>query len=431
MSNNLHRVQNIFISDGTALPANDAAITALASGQIGIFGRDMKALNPAGGDTITTQPVIYIVQGKTDNDGVAYAKRSMKIDGASVLNFEGKPYQPAKREVWAIGYNRALAAGNITVNNDSTYAFSILFKDDKHLYSERPERLSVNFTSAVAATQLSIATQIASAINNSAFTRLVSAVVVGNGTGAYGLTGATNYGVEITAKDVAQHLNTTYTLDQVYFSVAIDKASGFETTTECAQIQAFDPGNGTYNQVYAMENFDFQYEGVVNRTTWPIPVLDYSASSSFVTSAALGIVTTGTAGQDTLTYASSIAGILNPGDKIQISGVAYEVKYITGDGTGVAANSSAVVLTSVLSTSPAADLTLLKVKYDLVTIEFNDVISGPTGVVAVANKSVVIAVPALDAGDAYNGVSAAGQDIMDILNAWMPTTPRAFATISI
>ena len=431
MSNNLHRVQNIFISNGNALPANDAAITAVTDGQIGIFGRDMKALNPAGGDTITTQPSIYIVQGKTDTDGTFYCKRSMKIDGTSVLRYEGKSYEAPKREVWAIGYNRKTATGTIEVNNSTDYQFSIVLKNNKHLYSERQQTFRVNFTSSSTATGLSIATQITNAINNSTYSSDIIAVTVGNNTGAYGLTGATEWGVEITAKDVNQYLSTTYTLNQVYFQVAVNDNSGFGDSTTCTQIQAFDPGNGTYNQVYTAENFDFQYEGVINRTTWPIPTLDYSATSALISSAAIGINTTGTAGQDTLTYASTIAAILKPGDKITISGNAYEVKYIKGNGTGVGA-ANAVVLTSVLLTSPAAaDVTIVKVKYDLVTIEFNDAINGPTGNIAVANKSVVIAVPALDAGDAYNGVSAAGQDVMDILNAWMTTTPAAFDNISI
>lgn len=429
--NNLHRVQNVFISDGTALPANNAAISSVNAGKIGIYGADMTALNPAGGDTITTQPYIYIIEGKTDSDSVNYIKRSMKIAGTSVIGYKGQSYTAAKREVWAIGYNRKTAAGSISVNNSTNYNFSIRFKNDKFNYSERPEVLNVNFTSAATATQLSIATQIANAINNSSFSTNVVAIVTGDGTGVYGVTGATNYGVEITAKDISQMLTTTYTLNQVYFSVHVNDASGFGTGSTCTQIQAFDPGVGTYNQVYNMENYAFAYEGVTNRRLWPIPALDYSSSSSMINSAVIGINTTGTAGEDQVTFASTIAAILKPGDKVEIDSVNYEIKYIKGNGTGVGA-ANAVVLTSVLLSSPsAADVTKLRVKYDLVTIEFNDVVNTDTGVVAVANKSVVIASPALDAGDAYNGVSAASQDLMDILNAWMTTTPGAFANISI
>jgi hypothetical protein len=426
---NSNKVQQIFISDGTALPANNADTTSLTAGKVGIYGQDMLALNPAGGDTITTQPYIYIMESKTDSNGVGYIKRTGRIDGANIISYTAKKYAAEKREVWSIGHSRLTGVGTIEVNNDTDYKFAIRFKNDKQLYSERPEVLSVLFTSAAVATQLSIATQITSAINNSAYRGQIKAVTVGDGTGVYGLTGATDYGVEIWGLDINANSATTYTHNQVYFSVSVLDASGFGTGTTCTQIQAFDPGNGTYKQVYAIENFELGTEGVLNRRQWPIPVLDYSASSTMVNSTAIGIVTTGTTGEDTLTYATTIAAILKPGDKIVISGVTYEIKYIMGDGTGVGA-ANAVVLTSVLLSSPAANLTILKVKYDLINIEYNDAINTPTGVVAVANKSVVIAVPAIDNGGAYNSKSAAEQDLIDILDAWMATTPRAFAAIT-
>lgn len=423
MSNNLHRVQNIFISNGDALPANNAAITAVTDGQIGIFGRDMKALDPAGNDTITTQPSIYIVQGKTDTDGTFYCKRSMKIDGTSVLRYEGKSYEAPKREVWAIGYNRKTATGTIEVNNSTDYQFSVVLKNNKHLYSERQQTFRVNFTSSSTATGLTIATQITNSINNSTYNSDIIAVTVGNGTGAYGLTGATEWGTEITALDVNQYLSTTYTLNQVYFTVAVNDNTGFSDATTCAQIQGFDSGNGTYNQVYTAENFDFQYEGVINRTTWPIPVLDYSATSALISSAAIAETVAITTGSDKVTFSADVSAKLKAGDKVSLDAVAYEIKYFI--------STTVAILTSVATSTNATGAVIVKVKYDLVTIEFNDAINGPTGNIAVANKSVVIAVPALDAGDAYNGVSAAGQDVMDILNAWMATTPAAFDNISI
>lgn len=116
--------------------------------------------------------------------------------------------------------------------------------------------------------------------------------------------------------------------------------------------------------------------------------------------------------------------------KVEIHGVNYEIKYIKGDGTGVGA-ANAVVLTTVLTTSPASNACKVRYKYDTITIEYNDSINTPTGVTAVANKSVVIAVPAIDTGDAYSGLSLAGTDLKAILDGWMTTTPRAFANISI
>lgn len=427
---NLNRVQNILISDGTGLPANNAAITTLAAGDIGVFGTDMTALNPAGGDTITTQPAIYIVEKKTDSAGVEYVKWSSKIDGRNVTKYEAESYKPSQRQVEVIGYNRKTAAGSIEVNDSTNYNFTIRFKNDKFNYSGRPEMLNVNFTSAASATQSSIATQIANAINNSSFASIVTALKVGDGTGVSGLTAATNFGVEITGADIEQFYITSYQPNIVYFSVHVNDESGFGTTTTKTTIQDFTYGTGTYSQVYMLENKLFANEGTLNRRQWPIPVLDYSASSSLVLSAAITPVATGTSGEDTVTFDLTIASILRVGEKVEIDGVNYEVKYIKGDGTGVGA-ANGVVLTSALTTSPAGDPCKVRLKYDLVTIEFNDSINTPTGVVATANKSVIIAVPAIDAAGAYNSLSTAGTNLKALLDAWMTTTPGAFANISI
>lgn len=429
--NNLHRVQNVFISNGSALPANNSAITALSVGQVGIYGHDMTALNPAGGDTITTQPYIYVVEKKTDSTGTDYVKRSMKIPGTGITSFTAESYAPSVRQVWSIGFNRATATGSIEVNSSTNYNYVIRFKNDKWLYSERPEVLNVTFTSATAATQLSIATQIADGINNSSFNKYVVAIVVGNGTGVYGVTGATAFGVEITAKPVDQMLATTYSLNQVYFSVHVNDATGFESTTPCVQIVGFDYGSGTYNQVYVMENKAFGDEGVTNRRQWPIPVLDYSSTSALINSSNITPVATGTSGEDQVTFNLTIAAIIRPGEEVEIDGVNYKVKYIKGDGTGVGA-ANAVVLTSVLLTSSAASAVKVRYKYDLITIEFNDTVVTPgANIVAVAQKSVAIAVPAINAGGAYTSLSSAGTDLVAVLNGWMATTPLAPAAISI
>jgi hypothetical protein len=418
--NNIHRVQNTFISAdaGTAMPADNSAISAITPGMIGIYGTDMLALNPAGVDTITTQPAIYIVEGKSE-----YVKRSMKIAGTAVTSYKAESYAPAQRNVWSIGYNRKTTTGSIEVNNDTNYNFTIRFKNDKWLYSQRPELLNVNFQSPASATQLGLATTIASTINNSSWKAEVVAIVVGNGTGVYGVTGATAFGVEITAKDVDQFYNTTYTPNQVYFSVQVNDASGFGTTTTCSLIQAMAYGSGTYNQVYTIENKDLAYEGAINRRMWPIPVFEYASSSAYISSVAITPTVTGTSGEDTVTFSATVAAIIRPGEKVTLGGVGYEVKYFI--------SSTVAVLTSPLVAGLSGAAALVRLKYDLITIEFNDSVTTPTGVVATANKSVLIAVPAIAAGGAYNSLSAVGQDAKDILDAWMASTPGAFANISI
>ena len=423
MSNNTNRVQQIFIADGTALPADNGVISTVTAGKIAIFGQDMLALNPAGVDTITTQPYIYIMESKTDSNGVGYIKRTGRIDGANILSYNGSKYAPAKRAVSAIGFDRSLNVGTIEVNPDAEYKFAIRFKNDKQLYSERPEVLSVLFTSSSTATQLSIATQIASSINNSTYKKQILSVVVGDGTGTYGLTGASNYGVEIWGLDIPTNSATYYGVNQVYFSVHVLDATGFGTSTTSTEIQAFDPGNGTYNQVYAIENFDLGSEGVLNRRQWPIPSFDYSSTSAFITSSAITPTSNGTITQDKVTFSATVAAMLQAGDKVSIDGVLYEIKYFI--------STTVAVLTTPLLTTNATGVVLLRVKYDLITIEYNDAINTPTGVVAIANKSVIIAVPAITAGGAYSTNSQSGTDTKAILDAWMFSTPRAFAAITI
>ncbi len=425
--NNSNRVQNIFISDGSAMVANDTVLSTanVASGKIGVFGPDMKALNPAGGDTIGTAPYIYIVESKTATDGTAYIKRSMKIDGAGVKSFTGSSYIPAKRNVWTIGHNRDTGVGTIEVANSTNYNYSIRFKNDKFMYSERPEMLNVNFTSASAATQLTIATQITSTINSSSFRTQIQAVVIGDGTGIYGLTNATDYGVEIWSKPINQFTNSTYTPNQVYFSVHVNDESGFGTSTTCTEIQAPGFGTGIYNQVRTMERKDMAFEGGnLNLRQWPIPELDYSSTSTLTLSAAIGINVAGNTGEDTVTFSSSVAAVLRAGEQVEIDGVNYEIKYFV--------STTVAVLTSVLTTTfGASDVCKVRTKYDLVIIEFDDTVNTAIGTTVTANKSVVIAVPALDTGDAYSGISAAGQDVLDILNAWMITTPYRLPNITI
>lgn len=425
--NNLNRVQSIFISDGTGLPANNATISSVTPGIVGVYGTDMLALNPAGADTITDQPAIYIVEGKTDSSGVNYVKRSSKIDAASVLSYNAESYTPAKREVWALGYSRATSTGTIEVNPDTTYNYTIRFKNDKFIYSERPEVLNVSFTSSTTATQLSIATQVASSINNSSFKKNIIAIVIGDGTGIYGLTSASNYGVEITSKDVEQFINTTYTLNQVYFAVFVNDTTGFGTTTTCTQIQAFSYGVGTYNQIYSLENKCFGTEGVINRRQWPIPVLDYSSTSAFVTSNTTSIPTvTGAINDDKVTFSATVASIIRAGEKVTLGTVNYEIKYFI--------SATVAILTSTLVGALTAATTAVRFKYDVINIEFNDAINTPTGVVAVANKSVYIAVPAINATATYSGgfpLSTAGTNLKALLDTWMLSTPRNLANISI
>lgn len=435
-----HKVSEIFIGAGAALSANNTALPSIAV-QTGIVGSNMLTLDPGGSDTTTTEPVIYLVNKLANGD----FKRSNPIYGTSVIGYKGVSYSPARRNVWGIGYHRAsvavqsptgsaiTAGGSIIVANSTEYSFTIRFKNDKQFYSERPEVLSVTFTSAAAATQSNIADQIVNAINNSAFGSSVTgvkeliAVKIGDGTGAYGLTGATNFGVEITGLIINQFQTSTYAEELVYFSVQVNDASGFGATT-IQEIQTMDPGNGTYNQVYNMENEFFGSEGVLNRRLWPVPALSYLTASAGYDSGAFTLTANTTSGEDEVTFSASVATQIFAGQSVTLDGVRYEIKYMK--------STTVAVLTSAATTTNATGAVTARAFYDVININVRDLtIQDGAGVGQFSQKNFFIATPAIIAGGTGNTVmttpSAEAQDLMDILNAWMVTTPLAAANISI
>jgi hypothetical protein len=429
----IHKVTNIFVGNGSALEAD---VNTLTPGKLGLFGQNQAILASAysaGGASES------ITVSKTFADGTF--KKSMSINGRSVQSARAERYKPAAREVWAVGHNRlgSVNAGTIEVNNATEYSLNIRFKNDKSLYSERPEVLRVSFTSSATATQLSIATQIAAAINNSGFKSLITAVVIGDGTGVLGLTAATDYGVEIYANDINQFASSTYKENRVYFSCHVDDSTGFGTTTTCAQIQANNPGEGTYNFVYNKENFEYQYEGLSNRRLWPAQTVEFGVSSTGYLSAnvaaaatsATGNVSAVAVGDDTLTFATSTAG-LRGGEIIDVNGVQYEILYVI---------SSTVVRIKGLATAVYLGGAAVKVKYfyNLIVITFADnTFTSGADVQALATKAIYIATPAIDAGatDPFdttgdaNDTSTEGLSLLSKLNTWLASTPAAPATLT-
>lgn len=432
----IHKVTNTFVGNGSALEAD---VNTLTPGKLGVFKMDQTALGAA-------QPYVAgtatndIQLSETFVDGSF--KKSMKIDGRAVQSARFEKYAPASRDVWAIGYDRKLAAGSIEVNNSSDYTASIRFKNDKSLYSERPEMLRINFTSSATATQLSIATQIAASINNSGFKTLVKAIVVGNGTGVYGLTAATAYGVEITALDINQFRSSTYKENRVYFSVQVEDATGFGSSTTCTQISANSPGEGTYNYVYNKENFDYQYEGLSNRRLWPAQQVSFNVvntgylSGSVVAAATTptgalvaATTTTNTVTFDVVEVATSTAGLRN-GEIVSLNGVLYEIKYII--------NSTKFVITTPLTAVVAAQAFLVKYFYDVIVLTFADnTFTSGADLQALAPKSIYIATPALNVGSAdpfdranldTAGFSTEGVALLTNIGAWLAGTSTNITT---
>lgn len=430
----IHKVTNIFVGNGSALEAD---VNTLTAGKLGVFKADQTALGAAS-PYIASTATDNIQLSETFSDGSF--KKSMVINGRSVKTAKFEKYAPAAREVWAIGYDRKLATGSIEVNNSTDYTFSINFKNDKSLYSERPEVLRGNFVSAAAATQLTIATQIAAVINNGGFKSLIAAIVVGNGTGVYGLTAATNYGVEITAKDINQFQSSTYKENRVYFSCQVDDSTGFGSTTTCTQIQANSYGTGTYNGVYNKENFEYQYEGLSNRRLWPAQAVKFNVVNTGYLSANVAAAATTPTGnvttvinEDVVTVATATTG-LRGGELIDIDGVSYEIKYI------LSATKFVITVPATASYGAAANIKV-KYFYDIIVLTFADnAFTSGADVIAQAQKALYIATPSInvtsaDPFDKANldtaGFSTEGVALLTNIGAWLAGTPTGITTAAL
>lgn len=400
----IHKVTNVFVSNATELEAN---VNTLTPGVLGLFNyQQQELLGDNYSETPGPEATPAFQASLTYADGTF--KKSMWVNGRSVISATAEKYAPAQREVWSIGYNRKTATGSIAVNPASLYSFYIKFKNDKALYSERPERFTANFTSSSNATQLSIATQAANLVNNGAYKTQIKAIVVGDGT---------NYGVEITALDINQFQSSTYKENRVYFDVFVDDSSAFEDTTACSQILANSFGTGTYNSIYNKENFEYQYEGLSNRRLWPAQQVKFGVSATPTLSTVIPAIVDVVSGSDVVVFNASVVGIVRPGELITIDGVNYEVKYLV--------NTTNVVLTVPYVGSDASGLEVkLRYFYNVINVLFDDV-AFTTGadVVSKSRKAILFAVPAIDVDGTYNSTSNLYNEVATRLNDFFATTP--------
>jgi hypothetical protein len=448
-------VTDVIVGNGAAITAATVAMNDAAAGQIGVIGVDMLGIEASTG-TVGIDPQIFLANKLADGT----FKKSSIIKGSSVVNYRGEHYVPSRRCVASIGYQRGsivdgtttAAAGSIEVNASTDYVFSIRFTNDKSFYAQRPEVLRVTFTSSASATQLSIATQIANAINNSGYgssasgIKMVSAVIVGDGTATtttaatssspviYGATSATNYGVEITGLVINQFQNTQYQEELVNFTVHVDDTTGFGATT-ASVIQGAKNGTGTYNQVYNLEN---KYATLLNRRLWPAQTHTFLASSTLTLSGTVAAAATTPTGNVTSVANSDYVAVvtatggLRPGEVITINAVEYTIKYI------VSATKFVLTAASAASYGAGAELKV-KYGYNIINISVSDVtLQDGSGVGQISNKAIVIATPAIDAAaaDPFDrtldsaDTSAECIDIAESLDAWMATTPLAPANLT-
>lgn len=422
--------KQIFIGDGAG-PDADATSAGALTKQINIVGNNMKTANQ-GGQTVSTAGynTLYFVNKYSDGT----YKYSNPIEGYNVISYKAESYAPATRCVAVIGYDRSLATGLIEVNNDTEYEFNIKFKNDKTFYSERGEFLRGTFRSTTTDTESTIATTITNLINNSSFgsqpsgIKVVKAVKVGNNTGAYGLTGATHYGVEIWGLDINQFANTTYSNKLVSFTVGVNDSIGFGPTTTCTQIQGMSYGTGTYDQIYNTERETSFNEGRLNAKLFPIPDYKFLSSSTGTLSGTLAAFTaTGTSTEDKVTFSAAASTQLPAGSSVVFAGdtTIYKIKYWV--------STTVAILDTVLVSNLLTAAVTAYAWYDVFNIVVRDVTTTPgANIGAFSKKVIMVAVPAIST--TATSMQARGTELLAIkntLNTWMSSTPLAPTAVSI
>lgn len=406
-----HRVQNLMVSADTAVVAGGLAInpTNVTAGKLAFAGEANVTLTA--GDTVADSDSLIIYQYIAANGAL---KRTAKIPANYVTKYKAEAYAPATRKVVAIGYNRKTAAGSIVAANSTEYEFSIVINSDKQLYSTMLFKKTFQFVSAAAATQATIAAQIASAINGDEYLKkMVTALVVNSGG---------NYGVEITGKVLAQATGS-YAIETPDFDVFLNDTLGFSTTTNGVISTAFQ-GVGSYQALSNLEKFLIGYEGKMNFTTFPIPSDNLLVSSTANLSSA--IAGTGNVGvtnaSDVVTFATTNAALV-PGDLVELDGANYEIKFLIG-------TTSAILTENFTGSTTATSVLKKRQFYDMIVIEFsNPNLNDGAALITDNKQSVIIAVPAATTGAAYNATSTAGASIQAILNPWMNSL--GFASISL
>ncbi len=416
-----HRVQNLIVSTDTAIVAGGLDINTTNVGTQGTLAFSGSSnVTLTAGNTISDSETIIIWNYITAN---ASLRRTMSIPGRRITKYSATAYSPSQRKVVAIGYNRKTAAGSIAVAASTDYQFTVHVASDKQTYSERNLNFTLTFLSAATATQSTIATQIVNAINgptgsNAYLPKLLSAKKVGDGTGVDGLTGASNYGVEITGKLLTQAVGS-YAVETPNFDVELNSLSGFGQGAVQTVINAQDDGSGTYTQMNNLESYLLGEEGVMNRVIFPIPVANLTASSTPVASAT--VTGTGNVGvttsSDLVTFATTNASF-GPGDLITYTNAAAtvlnaEIKYLIG-------TTQAILVDPIVGATNATSVIKKRGFYSQIVIEFtNPNLFDGAGVTGNNNQSVVIAVPAWTAAAAYNTTGTGAASILALLNPYM------------
>ena len=414
------RPDRIMIGDGAN---TGTTLATIVNGDLSVLKRDMTIM-PAG-QTISDSDEIFIVQG-----GLHGPILSDSIKGNKVVSWTGQSFLPSVKQTSHIGYDR-VTAQTINVLNNTEYSMGILIKDEKDLYSHRQLRKLYFYTSSAAATAKEIlenfASQLQNDINSSKELLPLQVVVIADGTGGtttatiknqtvtyHNITAPTNWGLEISGTEYS--FNSLKGYQKVFFELGLN--TGFDSTVVVTDNQAMVLGEGTYGQIYMMEDFALFFWGFSNRRLHPLATPDrYSnATATQMTSVAGGTVTT-VLNDDEFTFTVAPGTMIPAGSVLTLSGGdTLEIKFFKSTTVAVATAKSGF--------STATQIYTLGGFYDLYTIEHNDdSASGEiNGRSVSAPKRTLIAVPP----------QSTQKNLLEgILNPWMASAAGSFGPVNL
>jgi len=272
---NLERPYKILIQKN-GVEHDAASVSVLDDGEIAVVKQDGSILTA--GDTISDSEFIYIVQGTADAP-----KFSAKIKGASVKKYTGSAAATAVEQISFIGSNGTVGGmeGGTPLDNQE-YSLHLVIKGlDKDLYSKRQLRKSFHYTTDGGATEEELVDGLLASLAADSMIQLAGSTKTG---AVIEVSKVGTAGIKLEGLAVAKGAYDEE--EQVIFEIALDKGftiatqvdelgyiyvDGAAPTTTDAASSAPTRGNGTYNHVSDLEEFAQGFNGITNKTGFPIP----------------------------------------------------------------------------------------------------------------------------------------------------------------
>lgn len=222
------------------------------NGYVRALKGDMSAILGASA-TVLSDPIIYIEQTLADTSKKIL---SLPIHGKFVKGWYGKSAANATL------HQITVSAPNVI--SDQEYGLFIHFASDKEM-AQGNRRYYVQYFSDSSATVAEIAAGIAAAVNATSFPLAITAAVTGGNA------------ITLTADRPGD-----------YFSVG--KAVGFDSSVTVSISANADPGQGTYDQIYRLEEATKGYKGYLGeRRTFVGDLPGFSRPDFYTTGTALSI----------------------------------------------------------------------------------------------------------------------------------------------